>query len=205
MRRTRSALERAVKLVPADAYHHANLARFLGELSRTDSTVRDTALAEWRQALTLDPCNPYILAEAGRTALVVSDFTAAEQYAKRGTELYPTWAVFHAQIGAAALGREDYAAAVQGLELAMNADWHSDREALSRSLAMLASAEYRLHDFGKAQEFAGKASVWLPQWPAPHLLRAQALTMLGLRSEAMREMMIARALQGQPATAFHSP
>src|SRR5262249_54960467 len=127
------------------------------------------------------------------------EFSAAEEYARRGTELYPTWAVFHAQIGAAALGRKDYAAAVQGLDQAMNADWHNDREALSRSLAMLASAEYQLHDFAKAQEFAGKASIWLPQWPAPHMLRAQALTMLGLRNEAMREMMTARALQGQAA------
>ena len=198
VQRTRTALERAVALVPADAYHHANLARFLGELCRTDPSVRETALAEWRQATALDPNNPYILAEAGRTALVVGEFTLAKEYAEHGTELYPTWAIFHAQLGAAALGQGDWPDAVQGLEQAVNADWHNDTEALSRSLAMLATAQFRLNNFAKAQELAGKASVWLPQWPTPHLMRAQALNALGQRNEAIREMMTARALQGQP-------
>jgi O-antigen ligase len=204
MRRARTALEQAAALVPLDAYHHANLGRFLGELARTDPSVHEAALAEWRQAAVLEPNNPTILADASRTALVVADFAAAQDYAAHGAELYPSWAIFPAQVGAAALGRGDLSAAVHGLEQALPLDWRDNPEAHGRALAMLASADLRRGEVVRAQEYAKEASVWLPQWPTPHMMRAQALKALDQRDESLREVMIARKLQGLPTGPVNS-
>ncbi len=204
VRRARMALERATALVPVDAYHHANLGRFLGELARTDPTVHDAAQAEWRQAVALEPNNPDILAEASRTALVVGDFALVQEYAARGAQLCPSWAIFPAQIGAAALGKGDLSAAVHGLEQALPLDWRDNKEAHGRALAMLASADLRRGEAVRAQEYAKEASVWLPQWSTPHMMRAQALRALDQRDESLREVMIARQLQGLPTGPVNS-
>jgi tetratricopeptide (TPR) repeat protein len=198
MQQARSALEQAVALVPADSYHHASLGRLLGELARTDRSLKEPALAEWHTAEALDPNNPFILVEAARTALVVGEYELASQYASRGLELFPAWAVFSAQLAGAALAQDRLPEAAERLDQAFAADWRNDAEALSRALMMFAVVKIRQKDFVTAQEYAGKASVWLPQWTMPHFLRVQALQALGKREEATQEFLLAQKLVGKP-------
>jgi tetratricopeptide (TPR) repeat protein len=197
-KQARAALERAAALVPADAYLHVNLGRLLAEMSLTDRSLAGTCSESLRRALDLDPNNSCLLSESARSALAVGDYDSARQWAERGAELYPTRAVFHAQLGAAALAQGNLPEAAGELEQSLKADWRCDAEGLSRALATLAATLLRQHDFVRAQEFAGKASVWFPQWPTPHMLRGQALQALGRRDEATKEFRTASELSGVP-------
>jgi O-antigen ligase/tetratricopeptide (TPR) repeat protein len=194
----RAALERAAELVPGDAYHHLNVGRLLGELAVADRSLKEPALAAIRRGMALDPNNSCLLQEAARTALTLGDYESARQYAEHGIALYPAWGCFHAHLGAAAFGQGRLEEAAVDLERAVAGEWHNDAEGLSRALATLAATELRLHDYVKAQEFAGRASVWLPQWPTPHLIRSQALQALGQRDEAAQEFRAAQTLLGRP-------
>jgi O-antigen ligase/tetratricopeptide (TPR) repeat protein len=198
----RPALERTTKLVAVDAYHHANLGRFLGQMLAFEPSLGQVAVAEWQRAVALDPNNPYILEEAARTALVIKDYSVAQNYAGRGAELYPKWGVFYAWFGAAALGQGDLHTAQQGLKEALKTekDWHNDGEGYGQALLLLAQADMRLQEYGQAEAVAAEASKWLPKWPRPHQLRGSALFALGRQSEAARELMTANTLKGTPVT-----
>jgi tetratricopeptide (TPR) repeat protein len=203
----RGALERATELVPADTYNHINLGRLVGELAISDRSLKEPALASIRRGMALDPNNSCLLLEAVRVALTLGDYELAGQYAERGVDLYPTWGHFHAHLGAVAFGQGRLEDAAAELERAVAGEWHGDAEGLSRALATLAATELRLHDYVKAQEYAGRASVWLPQWAAPHLIRGQALQALGWGDEAAREFRTISELTGtrggeRPASAF---
>ena len=149
-------------------------------------------LLPWYAAGTLNKRDARRVEEA-----LARDPELARQYAERGVELYPTWGHFHAHLGAVAFGHGHLEDAAAELERAVAGEWHNDAEGLSRALATLAATELRLHDYVKAQEFAGRASVWLPQWIAPHLIRGQALQALGLSDEALREFRTTSELSGR--------
>lgn len=203
----RPALERTIKLVPVDAYHHANLGRFLGQMLSFDPSLGQAAIAEWQRAVALDPNNPYILEEAARTALVIKDFSVAQHYAAHGAELYPKWGVFYAWFGAAALGQDDLETAQQGLKesLKKEKDWHNDAEGYGQALLMLAQVDLRLQEYAQAEAVAAEASKWLPKLPRPHQLRGSALFALGRQNEAARELMTANKLKGTPPVTSSSP
>jgi tetratricopeptide (TPR) repeat protein len=197
-KQARAALERATALVPADAYLHLNLGRLLGQMALTDRSLVANSTESLRRGLALDPNNACLLMESARTALALGDYDSARQWAERGAELYPTRANFHAQLGAAALAQGRLSEAADELEQSLNADWRCDVEGLSRAMATLAATLLRQHDFLRAQEFAGKASYWFPQWPTPHTIRGQALQALGRRDEAVKEFRTASELSGVP-------
>jgi tetratricopeptide (TPR) repeat protein len=194
-----AALEKAAALVPADAYHHSNLARLYGDDARTDRSQAKRAGAEWRQTLELDPNNPSFLIDATRTAVLFGDHDSARTYANRGIQLYPSWAIFHSLLGATEMADNHLPDAARELDVSLTGDWRNDNDALSRALASLAAVELRRQNYTKAQEMAGKASVWLPSWSTPHVLRGQALEGLGLRDEAAREFRAASWLANMHA------
>lgn len=72
---SRQAFERAIALVPVNAYHHQNLARALlaQALAQPPAATARQVEAAFDDALRLDPRNPYVLAEAGRAALQLHD------------------------------------------------------------------------------------------------------------------------------------
>jgi tetratricopeptide (TPR) repeat protein len=184
LRRARAALDRAVALVPADPFHHANRGRLLGELACRGLTPPAEALAEWEAALAGDPCNALFLAEAARTALALGDYARARRYATRGLALYPRFPLLRAQLGACAFAEGRLAEAAAVLGAASDADWGADGEGLARALATRAAVHLGLRQFDRARQDALAALVHQPLWPPGHFLLAQALQGLGQRQAA---------------------
>jgi O-antigen ligase/tetratricopeptide (TPR) repeat protein len=183
----RAALERAVALVPASPYNHANLGRLLGELAFQGLASEDEAFREWDAALSADPVNVRFLTEAGRTALAVRRFDRARQWAAKGLDVYPNYGPLYAQKGAYdfAEGRLD-AAAVE-LDKSLKVDWRGEEEDKTRAYATFAAVEMGRKQFDQAWIMAHEACGRSPRWAAPCLLEARALQALGRGEEARRE------------------
>jgi O-antigen ligase/Tfp pilus assembly protein PilF len=180
----RQALDRAIYLVPADAYHHANLARTLSEQARRQEAPAAAAFAEWDTALALDPVNAWFLAEAARTALILGDDGRLAAWAGRAQELYPHFAPPQAHLGTAALRAGRLDEAVERLGRALEADWHEDYEGSDHARATLAAAYLGLQSFAQARQYAHALVQRQPQWPVAHFLLGQALEGENLPAEA---------------------
>jgi O-antigen ligase/tetratricopeptide (TPR) repeat protein len=180
----RSATDRAVALVPADAYHHATRARWLGErafLGRGDARF---ALEAWDEALALDPDNAFLLAEAGRTAVGLGDRARAVRYLTHGLALYPKYAPFEARLGALALAEERFEEARKHLEAAMALDWDHDTDDRLRAAAALAATYLACRQSELALATASVLCDEAPEWAAPPFFCAQALEQLRRTDEA---------------------
>jgi tetratricopeptide (TPR) repeat protein len=169
------ALRQATSLVPADAYHQANLARVQTEQARYHYGPAETALAEWECALSMDPLNAWFLAEAAHTAVILGDDQRLHAWADRALELYPNFAPPLAHLGTGVLRAGRFAEAADRLNRALHLDWHEDFEGSDHARATLAAAYLGLHDFAQARQHAGEVVRRHPEWPVAHFLLGQAL------------------------------
>jgi O-antigen ligase/tetratricopeptide (TPR) repeat protein len=183
----RRAFERAVALVPVDPYHHANLARALGELACRGLAAPADARREWDVALEADPNNARFLAEAARTALAVGDPVRARRLAAHGVAVYPRCALVRTQLGNCAFAEGHFTDALALLRQAIDLEWGENAEEKTRALATIAAVYLALGQPEQAQAFARLASERWPHWSTPHLLLAQALERLGERAKACGE------------------
>lgn len=97
------AFEAAVRLVPVNAYNHANLGRALGELAREGTIPPHAAFAAFDRALQLDPNNACFYVDAGNLALALGDTERATRYASVGLEKYSYYAPLRAIRGYVAM------------------------------------------------------------------------------------------------------
>ena len=179
-------LEHARALVRADPYHHANLARLLGEVAYLDGGNRQRVSAAWDRALQMDPNNICFIAEAARAALAFGDRARGRRLARHALDLYPNFALFHAQLGACWLAEGRLTEATEMYEEAVHADWHGNAEDEGRAYAALASCHLGLRHPEYARDLARHACALQPHWPTAALFLAQALEGLGDSDEAYR-------------------
>jgi tetratricopeptide (TPR) repeat protein len=182
----RDLLQQAIALTPADAYHHASLARLLGEVACYDATDPQPVAATWDRALQMDSNNVGFIAEATRGALALGDRARARRLARQGLSLSPDFALFHAQLGACSLAEGRIGEAAEFYEHAVNADWQGNVEDEARACAALASCHLNLRHPEYARDLARRACVLQPHWPVAAVFLAQALEALGDDEEAYR-------------------
>ena len=146
-----SAANYAVALVPADAYHRATRARWLGERAFLGHGSVQAALDEWDTALSLDPDNAFLLAEAGRTALALGDRERGVRRLRHGLSLYPDFAPYSARLGTLALteGRLEEARAL--LDTSLHLDWKNEKEDRARARATLAAVYFARRSYELAR------------------------------------------------------
>jgi O-antigen ligase len=138
--RAAQAFQRAVDLVPVCAEYHANLGRILGELALEGCVPAGQAFSELDAALEADPANAFLLADAGRLALLLGEDARSRQYTLRGLELFPDFATFKAHLGYLALRQNQLPEASRWLTDAVTSSWHDDEQGLHdavRALQML--------------------------------------------------------------------
>jgi O-antigen ligase/tetratricopeptide (TPR) repeat protein len=185
--RAKQALEQAAALVPADPYHHANLARFFGELAYRRQVDPAPSLREWEAALAADPRNATFLSEAARTAVALGDLKRVRSLVSRGLSLYPRCGALQAQLGACALASGCLSEAAATFTEAVQGEWGTDNEGPLRALTSLSTVYLGLHQYDKALSSAGEAIRREPEWAAAHYLAAQAFEKLGNLAEARKE------------------
>jgi tetratricopeptide (TPR) repeat protein len=144
-----------------------------------DGGSRQSASAAWDQALQMDPKNICFISEATRAALALGDRGRARRLAQSGLDLYPNFALFHAQLGACFLAEGRLTESAQLYEKAVHADWHGNAEDEARAYAALASCQLGQKHWEYARDLARQACALQPQWPAAALFVAQALEGLG--------------------------
>jgi len=182
----RDLLQQAIALTPADAYHHASLARLLGEVACYDAPDPPRVAAAWDRALQMDPNSVGFIAEATRGALALGDRARARRLARQGLSLSPEFALFHAQLGACSLAEGRIGEAAAFYEHAVHADWHGNTEDEARACAALASCHLNLRHPEYACDLARRACALQPNWPVAAVFLAQALEALGEYEEAYR-------------------
>jgi O-antigen ligase/tetratricopeptide (TPR) repeat protein len=185
--RAREAFERARKLVPADAYTHANLGWLLGELARRGLADPRDAFASFDAALARDPNNIYFYKDACRTALVLGDVARARDYALRGSERYPRFAPVRALLGCVALVERRPRDAINLFTQAFQADWYGDEQTFTLACASMADALLQAGSYPQALAFARLAVERKPDSLEGRLLVAQSLERLGRREEAIAD------------------
>jgi O-antigen ligase len=199
LERARTAYERAIALVPANAYNHANLARVLGDLARDPGASAAPAYAAFDRALVMDPNNAYFYADAANAALSLNDPDRARGYAERGAALYPRFGFTRAQLGYVALAQKRPAEAIEPLRAAVSAQWHGADRAQALAASNLAAAYLQLGKPAEAHDAARAALERTPTVEARFNL-AKALEALGRRAEAIAEYR--RLLAEQPDSAL---
>lgn len=177
-RKAQQALERAVALVPADPYHHAGLAKLMGERACLGHGGAERALREWEVALKLDPGNVLFLAEAARTALAVGQPARARDYAERGLTLAPDYAPLMARLGFCALAEGRPAEAASILRRALQANWQDESDEKAPTCASLAAACLALRQYEAAETAATDALRLRPDWPLARNLADRAHQLL---------------------------
>ena len=105
LEQARAAFERAIRLSPANSYNHANLGRALADLAQSGDAAPGAAFAAFDRALQIDPNNAYFYADAANAALTLGDYERAREYAERGSQRYPRFALTRALLGHIALAR----------------------------------------------------------------------------------------------------
>jgi O-antigen ligase len=128
----RDAFENAVRMVPVNAYHHANVGRVLGDLALLGSASSAEAFAEFDAALALDRANAYFYADAGMAALRLGDIRRARAYAEPGLQAYPDFAPLLALLAYTKITEQSWRDADRLLLEAAYADWHGDADGQNR-------------------------------------------------------------------------
>jgi tetratricopeptide (TPR) repeat protein len=182
-----TAFERACRLVPADAAHHARLGRILGQRAHDGLASPAQAFAELDAALAQDPANAYFYADAGQTALLLGDGGRVRAYALRGLGLYPRFAPLWTQLGCLAAQEKRPEQVERLLAEAVSADWHGDETGLVLALSLRAAALLQLQRFEEARHAAQCVLERRPEDVDARFMLAAALEMLGRRTEALAE------------------
>jgi O-antigen ligase/tetratricopeptide (TPR) repeat protein len=185
--RAKQALDRAVVLEPADAYYHASLGRFFGELAYRRIADAAPCLREWDAALGADPRNATLLSEAARTAAALGDLDRVRTLASRGLSLYPRCGAMLAQLGACAFTSGCLSEAAVAYTEAVQADWGGDGEGQTRALASLTAVCLGLNQNDKALSCATEAIRREPEWATAHYLAGQTLERMQKNEEARKE------------------
>ena len=193
----RMAYARALRLVPANSYNHANLGRVLADLAEGGGAA---AFAQFDRALAMDPNNAYFYADAVNAALTVGDLERARDYVTRGAALYPRFGVLRAQVGYVALAARRPAEAVEPLRQALVADWHGADDARALAASNLAAAYLQIGRPADAHAAARLALDRLPALADARFNLARALEGLGRRDEATAEYR--RLVAEQPDSAL---
>jgi O-antigen ligase/tetratricopeptide (TPR) repeat protein len=185
--RAQEAFRRAIALVPANPYNHANLGWSLGQLARRRQARPDEALAEYEAALALDRQNANFYRDACQVALQLGLFDRARAYAVRGLEIYPRYGPLHALLGCVALLEGRPEEAVRLHEEAFRLDWYGDVKSLTLAKGTMAASLLRVHRYAEALLYAQAALDGGLGSVETRLCRATALEGLGRREEAIVE------------------
>ena len=196
LEQARAAFERAIRLSPANSYNHANLGRLLADLAQSGDAAPGDAFAAFDRALQIDPNNAYFYADAANAALILGDYERAREYAERGSQRYPRFALTRALLGHIALARRRPAEAVEPLQQAVNGDWHGAERLRVAAASNLAAAYLELGRAAEAEAAARVALAGAPNFADARFNRGRALERLGRRAEAIEEYR--RALTDQP-------
>jgi tetratricopeptide (TPR) repeat protein len=180
----RTALERATRLSPLNAYHHANLGKVLGKMARTGFATTGDAYAAFDRALELDGQNVNFYADAAFAALGVEDLARARRYAARGTELCPRYAPTRAYLGYLALREGRYTEATTLLCEANAGEWHDRASERPLALANLGTAYLKLRLFEHSADASRQALALAPRLAEARCNLAVALEQLGRSEEA---------------------
>jgi O-antigen ligase/tetratricopeptide (TPR) repeat protein len=192
----RAAFERALRLVPANAYNHANVGRVLADLAPEGGAAPAEAFVRFDRALAMDPNNAYFYADAVTAALTLGDLPRARDYAARGVARYPRFGVLRAQLAYVALAERRPAEAVEPLRQALAGDWHGADDTRALAASNLAAAYLQLGRPADAHAAARLALDGLPALADARFNLAKALEGLGRREEAIAEYR--RLLAEQP-------
>lgn len=192
----RAAFGRALQLSPANSYNHANLGRVLADLAQVEAAAPAEAFAAFDQALSIDPNNAYFYADAANAAMILGDYDRAREYAERGSQRYPRFALTSALLGHVALARRQPAEAVAPLQRAVDGDWHGADRLRGAAASNLAAAYLELGRPAEAEAAARVALERAPNFADARFNRGRALERLGRRREAVEEYR--RALADQP-------
>jgi O-antigen ligase/Tfp pilus assembly protein PilF len=133
LRRACAAFEEAARLVPASAYHHANLGRVRGELAVDADATPEEVFDEFDAALRLDPKNVLYCADAGVAGIRMGDRSRAREYIERGLEYAPAFGPLLAERGYLAYAEERWADAVRFLEESLMANWYDQQGSRQRA------------------------------------------------------------------------
>jgi O-antigen ligase/Tfp pilus assembly protein PilF len=128
----RDAFERALRMVPVNAYYHANVGRVLADLALLGPANPAEAYAEFDAALALDHANAYFYADAGTAALRLGNLWRARNYAKAGLGDFPEFAPLLALLAYVEITEQNWTEADRLLLAAAYADWHDDLEGQNR-------------------------------------------------------------------------
>jgi O-antigen ligase len=191
LRQAVDAAETARQRVPANPLYHANLGRMLADLARAGEGSRTAPWPVYDQALTLDPRNVIILADAAAAAVTLAEYEQAHRYLDRGRALAPGYARLLAEEGILALAEGRLVDAARQLSAALQADWKGEGEAFGRAEGLLALTCLHLNQ--------SETALWLaddvltrhpgrsPFEVATRWVRAAALERLGQFGEARQE------------------
>jgi len=182
----RTAYERALALGRANSYNYANLGRALADLARDGAAAPGEVFARFDRALELDPNNAYFYPDAANVSLLVGDIERAREYARRGSALYPRFALPRAQLGHIALVQKRLPEAAELLQEAVDSDWHG-APGRAGAAANLAAAWLQLDRLASAEQAARLAVALAPGAPEARFNLGKALERLGRRDEAIAE------------------
>jgi O-antigen ligase/tetratricopeptide (TPR) repeat protein len=185
--RSRAAYARALQLVPANAYNHANVGRVLADLAREGRATPAEAFARFDRALSLDRSNAYFYVDAATAAVMLGDLERARDYAGRGVALYPRFGILRAQLAYVALAERRPADAVAPLHEALAGDWHGADEAYALAASNLAAAHLQLRRPVEAHAAARLALERAPTLADARFNLARALEGMGQPAAAVAE------------------
>jgi tetratricopeptide (TPR) repeat protein len=157
-----------------------------------------TELADpWRDQLSDDCYDPYLLSVAASKANFAGDTVAARRWLERAIELAPQSGAYVRQLGKILLELRDYEAACPRLEKAVTLDpTDSDAWAL---LVFLFSA---MGDAPRADQALAAGLARCPDSAALHQTYGQRLGRAGRHREAIDELKIAQRLRPNEATVY---
>jgi O-antigen ligase/tetratricopeptide (TPR) repeat protein len=196
LQRAGAAFERARRLVPANAFNHANLGRVLADRAREGRVPPAEAFVHFDRALAMDPNNAYFYADAANAALTLGELHRARGYASRGSALYPRFGLLRAQLGYVALAERRPAEAIEPLRQALVDDWHGADQAQAIAASNLAAGYLQLGRPADAEAAARRALERVPALADARFNLARALEGLGRQAEAIAEYR--RLLAEQP-------
>lgn len=140
----RSENERAIAMVPVNAYYRASLGRTLLELARVGAVSHADVFVAYDIALKLDPQHAYYYSDAANAAIVLNELPRATAYAEHGLMLYPHFGLLQAHLGYVALLEKRYEDGAQILTEALAANWYREEGARRFAKGMLHRAQQQL-------------------------------------------------------------
>jgi O-antigen ligase/tetratricopeptide (TPR) repeat protein len=183
--RARTAFEQALRLVPQNPHHHANLAKLLIELTPSGLSQSAEVFEHFDDAIAQYPVNAYFYREAAAAAFRLGCPARARSYIERGLALYPKYCLLNVQAGYTALIENRPADAVPFFRQAL-AVYHRDLDRSSRLSVMvtLATTLLKLQRPGEALDVCQVLVREEPRWVPGLLVHANTLEMLGNRASA---------------------